>query len=93
MPGSHVPGIGASGAIAGVLGAYVLRFPTNSVETIVPIGCFPLFLRLPAILIIGVWAAVQFVHGFGPVSPACFRSRAAASPTSPTSGGFWRAFC
>lgn len=68
MPGSHVPDIGASGAIAGVLGAYVLRFPTNSVQTIVPIGCFPLFLRLPAILIIGVWAAVQFVHGFGPVS-------------------------
>ena len=68
LPGSHVPGIGASGAIAGVLGAYLLRFPTNSVETIVPIGCFPLFLRLPAALIIGVWAAIQFVHGFGPVS-------------------------
>jgi membrane associated rhomboid family serine protease len=67
-PGSHVPGIGASGAIAGVLGAYVVRFPTNSIDTIVPIGCFPLFLRLPAILIIGVWAVVQFVHGFAPVS-------------------------
>ena len=67
-PGSHVPGIGASGAIAGVLGAYVLRYPTNSIETIVPIGCFPLFLRLPAILIIGVWAVVQFVHGFAPMS-------------------------
>lgn len=68
LPGSHVPGIGASGAIAGVLGAYLLRFPTNNIETIVPIGCFPLFLRLPAVLIIGVWAAIQFVHGFGPVS-------------------------
>jgi membrane associated rhomboid family serine protease len=67
-PGSHVPGIGASGAIAGILGAYLLRFPTNSIETIVPIGCFPLFLRLPAVLIIGVWAAIQFIHGFGPVS-------------------------
>ena len=68
MPGSHVPGIGASGAIAGILGAYVVRFPTNSIETIVPIGCFPLFLRLPAILIIGVWAATQFMHGFAPLS-------------------------
>ncbi len=67
-PGSHVPSIGASGAIAGVLGAYVVRFPTNSIETIVPIGCFPLFFRLPAILIIGVWAVTQFVHGFAPVS-------------------------
>jgi membrane associated rhomboid family serine protease len=67
-PGSHVPSIGASGAIAGVLGAYIVRFPTNTVDTIVPIGCFPLFLRLPAILVIGIWAATQFVHGFGPLS-------------------------
>ncbi len=68
MPGSHVPGIGASGAIAGVLGAFIIRFPTNSVETIVPIGCFPLFLRLPAFVVIGIWAALQFVQGFAPVS-------------------------
>jgi membrane associated rhomboid family serine protease len=67
-PGSHVPSIGASGAIAGVLGAYIVSFPTNTVETIVPIGCFPLFVRLPAILVIGVWAVVQFVHGFGTIS-------------------------
>ena len=52
-PSSHVPGIGASGAIAGVLGAYLVNFPTASINTIVPIGCFPLFLRLPAILVIG----------------------------------------
>jgi membrane associated rhomboid family serine protease len=67
-PGSHVPSVGASGAIAGVLGAYLLRFPTSSVRTVVPIGCFPLLLRLPAALVIGLWAAVQFVHGFGAVS-------------------------
>ncbi len=64
-PGSHLPAIGASGAIAGVLGAYIVSFPTSSVRTIIPIGCFPLFLRLPAILVIGVWAAAQFVNGFG----------------------------
>ena len=68
-PGSHVPSIGASGAIAGILGAYIVTFPTNTVQTIVPIGCFPLFLRLPAILVIGVWALIQFVHGFGTVDP------------------------
>jgi membrane associated rhomboid family serine protease len=67
-PGSHVPSIGASGAIAGVLGAYIVTFPTNSIRTIVPIGCFPLFLRLPAILVIGIWAATQFITGFGAVS-------------------------
>lgn len=67
-PGSHVPEIGASGAIAGVLGAYIVNFPTASINTIVPIGCFPLFLRLPAILVIGVWALTQFVTGFGSLS-------------------------
>lgn len=68
-PGSHVPEIGASGAIAGVLGAYIVLFPTNSIQTVIPIGCLPLFVRLPAILVIGLWAAVQFVHGFGSVDP------------------------
>jgi membrane associated rhomboid family serine protease len=67
-PSSHIPGIGASGAIAGVLGAYLVNFPTASINTIVPIGCFPLFLRLPAILVIGVWAVVQFMNGFSSLS-------------------------
>ena len=68
-PASHVPSVGASGAIAGVLGGYILNFPTSSIRTVVPIGCFPLLLRLPAALVIGLWAAIQFVHGFGSVSP------------------------
>jgi len=67
-PGSHIPEIGASGAIAGVLGAYLINFPTASINTIVPIGCFPLFLRLPAVLVIGLWALTQFVTGFGSLS-------------------------
>lgn len=68
-PGSHVPEIGASGAIAGVLGAYIVQFPLNSIQTVIPLGCLPLFVRLPAILVIGLWAAVQFIHGFGAVDP------------------------
>ncbi len=67
-PGSHVPEIGASGAIAGILGAYIINFPRADINTIVPVGCLPLFLRLPAFLVIGVWAGVQFVHGFGSLS-------------------------
>lgn len=74
-PGSHVPALGASGAIAGVLGAYLVRFPFASIRTIVPIGCFPLFLRLPALLVIGIWAATQFITGFGSISDRAAESQ------------------
>jgi membrane associated rhomboid family serine protease len=67
-PDSHVPELGASGAIAGILGAYIVSYPTARINTIVPIGCFPLFLRLPAVLVIGIWAAIQFTNGFGSLS-------------------------
>jgi membrane associated rhomboid family serine protease len=67
-PGSHVPELGASGAIAGVLGAYIVTYPTARINTIVPIGCFPLFLRLPAAIVIGIWALIQFTNGFGSLS-------------------------
>jgi len=75
-PSSHVPTLGASGAIAGVLGAYLVNFPFASVRTIVPIGCFPLFVRLPALLVIGVWALVQFLTGFGSLSSRAAESQA-----------------
>jgi membrane associated rhomboid family serine protease len=67
-PGSHVPELGASGAIAGILGAYIVTYPTARINTIVPIGCFPLFLRLPALIVIGLWAVTQFISGFGLLS-------------------------
>ncbi|GAC1658048.1 MAG: rhomboid family intramembrane serine protease [Candidatus Elarobacter sp.] len=74
-PGSHVPALGASGAIAGVLGAYLVNYPFARIRTIVPIGCFPLFLRLPAILVIGLWAGTQFVTGFGTISDRAAESQ------------------
>lgn len=67
-PASHVPTIGASGAIAGVLGGYIVSYPTSTVGTVIPIGCLPLFLRLPAVLVIGLWAASQFAHGWGAIT-------------------------
>jgi len=87
-PASHVPGIGASGAIAGVLGAFLVRYPTRGIETIVPIGCFPLFLRLPAFLVIGLWAAVQFVHGFGPLSGRVLSEQGGGTAYFAHIGGF-----
>ncbi len=68
-PNSHVPEIGASGAIAGILGGFIVSYPTAVIDTITPIGCFPLLLRLPAVLVIGIWAAVQFFLGFQTLDP------------------------
>ena len=68
-PYSHVPEIGASGAIAGILGAYVVTYPTSRIDTVTPIGCFPLFLRLPAVAFIGIWAFLQFFLGFETFDP------------------------
>jgi membrane associated rhomboid family serine protease len=68
MPGSHVPSIGASGAIAGILGAYLVNFPINRINTLIVIVIIPIFVRVPALLIIGLWAATQFFNGFGAVS-------------------------
>ena len=89
---SHVPSIGASGAIAGVLGAYLVKFPTNHVRTIVPIGCFPIVVSVPAILVIGLWALTQFMHGFGAISRTCSARKEGGSLTSRTSAVFSRGF-
>jgi membrane associated rhomboid family serine protease len=88
LANSHVPGIGASGAIAGVLGAYILRFPTNGVETLLPVGCFPLFLRLPAYLVIGIWALTQFIHGFGTLSTRVLSEQGGGTAYFAHIGGF-----
>ncbi|MBC5806276.1 MAG: rhomboid family intramembrane serine protease [Candidatus Eremiobacter antarcticus] len=58
-PDSTLVALGASGAIAGVLGAFILFFGGNTIDTVTPIGCFPLFLRLPALVVIGFWIVLQ----------------------------------
>ena len=62
-PFSDVPMVGASGAISGVLGAYMLLFPYSRVITLVPVFFFAYFVELPAFLFLGVWALIQFFHG------------------------------
>src|SRR6266567_5372424 len=56
---SHVPGLGASGAIAGVLGAFLLLFPTSSVRAVLPITILLIPVRLPAWVLIGGWFLIQ----------------------------------
>jgi membrane associated rhomboid family serine protease len=64
-PGSMVPMVGASGAIAGVLGAYMRLFPHARVVTLIPIFFFFIVRELPAVFFIVVWFAVQLLSGIG----------------------------
>ena len=59
---SSIPMIGASGAIAGVLGAYMYLFPKAKILVLIPLVIFFFTARLPAILVIGAWILVQFIN-------------------------------
>jgi membrane associated rhomboid family serine protease len=61
-PGSTVPMIGASGAIAGVLGGYAMLFPRAHVLVLIPIGFFIAPLRIPALVVLGFWFVLQFIQ-------------------------------
>ncbi len=62
-PSSSVPTVGASGAIAGILGAYFLLFPGARVLTLVPIFFFIQIVEIPAVLFLGLWFLIQFLSG------------------------------
>jgi len=63
-PSSPIPTLGASGAISGVLGAYLVMFPTNRVLVFL----FRFLMPVPAIVAIGMWAVLQFINGFGSIA-------------------------
>jgi len=62
--GSNVPNLGASGAIAGVLGAYILLFPRGQVKVLMGRGVIP----MPALVVIGLWIVLQLVSGIGSIT-------------------------
>ena len=62
-PDSTVPTVGASGAIAGVMGAYFLLYPRARVITLVPLLVYPLFVELPAFVFLGLWLCSQVLSG------------------------------
>ncbi|HEX2597551.1 MAG TPA: rhomboid family intramembrane serine protease [Terriglobales bacterium] len=78
---SRLPSVGASGAIAGVMGAYFVLYPRARVLTIVPLIIFFTFWWLPAWIVLGYWFLVQFLSG----------AATAIAATSQTTGGvaFW----
>jgi membrane associated rhomboid family serine protease len=59
-PDSTIPMIGASGAISGVLGAYLLLYPRARVLVLIPLGYFSRMVYLPAMLVLGFWFLLQF---------------------------------
>ncbi len=82
-PNVGIPSVGASGAIAGVMGAYFVLFPSARVLTVVPLFVFFTFLWLPAWIVLGYWFVIQFLSG----------TATAIATTSRTGGGggiaFW----
>jgi membrane associated rhomboid family serine protease len=62
---SEIPTIGASGAIAGVMGAYLVLFPSSRILTLIPIVFIPYFIEVPAYLFLGLWFILQFISAAG----------------------------
>jgi hypothetical protein len=77
---STVPSVGASGAIAGVLGAYVVSYPFARVLTLVPIFVFLQVIEIPALIVLGFWFVMQFFYGAASL---------AATSVSETGGVAW----
>lgn len=69
-PRSEIPMVGASGAIAGVLGAYVVLFPKARITTIIPVFIFLQFVDLPAVVFLFVWFGLQVLMGLGTMGAA-----------------------
>jgi membrane associated rhomboid family serine protease len=62
-PASEIPMIGASGAVSGVLGAYLILHPYARVLTLITIGIFIRFVHVPALVVLGFWIVVQLLNG------------------------------
>ncbi|MGA6926808.1 MAG: rhomboid family intramembrane serine protease [Desulfosarcina sp.] len=62
---SNIPTIGASGAIAGVMGAYFILYPRSRILTLIPIIFIPWFVEIPAFFFLGIWFLLQFLNATG----------------------------
>ncbi len=64
-PSSQIPMVGASGAIAAVLGAYLVMYPNSRVYTFIPIGFYARVRLMPAVVVLGLWFVLQLISGVG----------------------------
>ena len=65
-PHSNIPNLGASGAIAAVMGAFLINFPRDRIRTVIFLGWFVQIAFVPAILLVGLWFLIQVFNEFGP---------------------------
>jgi membrane associated rhomboid family serine protease len=72
-PDSRVPMVGASGAIAGVMGAYFVLYPRSRIVTLVPLFVFIQLMEVPAIVFLGIWFLLQFISGVGSIATVAAR--------------------
>jgi membrane associated rhomboid family serine protease len=70
VPDSMVPMVGASGAVAGVMGAYFVLYPHSRIVTLLPIFIFIQIIEVPAIFFLGVWFVMQLLSGVGSIAMA-----------------------
>jgi len=68
MPGSTIPNLGASGAIAGVMGAFLITYPRDQIKTVLLFGWFARITLIPAVLLIGLWFLIQLFSQVGAVA-------------------------
>ncbi len=69
-PDSTIPMVGASGAIAGVMGAYFVLYPHSRIVTLLPLLIFIQIVEIPAIFFLGIWFLMQFLSGVGSIAQA-----------------------
>ena len=67
-PDSDIPMLGASGAVAGVLGAYLVFFPKHQIETLIPFGLFSRIVNIPASFMLVYWFVIQLFSGVGSIA-------------------------
>ncbi len=69
-PGSTIPNLGASGAIAGLMGGYLTLFPNHKIDILIPLGMYMRQATVPAFTMLFYWIVAQFLSGFGQLAIA-----------------------
>jgi membrane associated rhomboid family serine protease len=69
-PDSVIAMVGASGAIAGIMGAYIVLYPRSRIVTLVPIFFFIQIIEVPAVVFLGIWFVLQLISGVGSIAAA-----------------------